>query len=180
MLSIIFVAICSTEGNGIKSLPREEYAVTESEFETVTSSCVQGECETYKEFVFTKVLITSFNGVSASTTSIEIISLVKAERLTTGGGSVGANMLCTLFDEPFFNARYSMFGTLGAFNRSICSCVSFDDVRFCFSIVGSLDLGKSRFEFSFGLDVARDGRRQLSLAWAELLCGKFQQGSSIG
>ena len=47
-------------------------------------------------------------------------------------------------------------------------------------MVGSLDLGGSRFELSLGLDVGRDSSRQLSLDWAGLLFGKFHQGSSIG
>ena len=82
-LSIISVAICSTEGNENKSLAKEEYVVEESEFETVNSVCVRGACEA-GEFWYTGVLITSFNNVSAFTTDVEIVSPVKAERLTTG------------------------------------------------------------------------------------------------
>ena len=83
MLSIISVAICITEINKNKSEEKEEYVVEEPEFETVNWFSVRGACKAV-EFWYTGVLITSFSGVSAFITDVEIGSLVKIGRLTTG------------------------------------------------------------------------------------------------
>ena len=176
MLSIISYANCSTEGNKNKSFA----LYIQSEFERVKWFVVQNAFDTEGEFLYTLALITSFNGVPAFTV-VEVISLlVESETLITGEESVNATTHCTLCDEFSFAARYRLFGNVGAFNRFINGCLSFDDVRFRFFIVGSLDLSGSRFEFSLGLDVGRNRSRQLSVAWAELLSSKFHQGSSIG
>ena len=42
MVLIISVAVCSSEGNGNKSLAREEYVVAESEFDRVNWFFIQG------------------------------------------------------------------------------------------------------------------------------------------
>ena len=180
MISIIFVSICSTEGNGNKSLVKEDYVVAESEFVRVNWCFVRDAWDEDEKFWYTGVLITSFNGDSTFTAVVKIGLLVESGRLTTGGEIICANTLCTLFDKLSFDVRYCLFGNVGAFNRSIGDCFSFDDVRFRLCIVGSLDFGGSRLEFSLRLGIGHEGRRQLSLDWTKLLSGQFYQGSSIG
>ena len=134
------------------------------------------KCMRSNKIVFVhKSLITSFNFVSAFTAVVEYRSLFESGRLTIGGGIVGANTLCTLFDELSFDVRYRLFLNVGAFNCSIGGCFSLDDVDFRFSIVRSLDLVGSRFEFSLDLGIGREGSKELSLDRTELLCGKFLQ-----